>query len=37
MLKLIGLITVVYLGWATGIIQTFLLLTAAALTTLAGI
>jgi hypothetical protein len=37
MLKLIGIIALVYIGWATGIIQTVLLLTAAVLTTVAGI
>lgn len=36
MLKLIGLVVVVYLGWITGIIQTTLLLVAGLLTVIAG-
>jgi hypothetical protein len=37
MLKLIGIAAVVYVGWITGIIQTALILTAAGLTTIAGL
>ena len=37
MLKLIGIAAVVYVGWITGIIQAALLLTAGALTVLAGL
>ena len=37
MLKLIGFVAVVYLGWISGIIQTILLLTAGLLTTVAGL
>lgn len=36
MLKLIGMIAVVYVGWITGIIQTLLLMTAGMLTFVAG-
>ena len=36
MLKLIGIIAVVYLGWISGIIQAMLLITAGVLTTVAG-
>lgn len=35
MLKFIGLVAVVYLGWITGLIQTVLILTAAVLTNVA--
>ena len=37
MLKLIGIVAVVYIGWITGIIQTVLLVTAGVLTTIAGV
>ena len=37
MLKLIGIVAVVYIGWITGIIQTMLLVTAGVLTTIAGV
>jgi hypothetical protein len=37
MLKLIGIAVIVYLGWITGIIQATLLVTAALLTTIAGV
>jgi hypothetical protein len=37
MLNLIGLAAVVYVGWITGIIQAALIITAAALTTVAGL
>ena len=37
MLKLIGIAAVVYVGWITGIIQAALLITAAGLTTIAGL
>jgi len=37
MLKLIGMAAVVYVGWAIGLIQTMLLVTAGLLTTIAGI
>jgi hypothetical protein len=37
MLKLIGILAVVYVGWAMGLIQTMLLVTAGVLTTIAGI
>ena len=36
MLKLIGIVAVVYIGWVTGFIQTILLLTAGLLTVIAG-
>jgi hypothetical protein len=36
MLKLIGIVAVVYIGWAIGLIQTILLVTAGLLTTIAG-
>ena len=36
MLKFIGIVAVVYIGWVTGFIQTVLLLTAGLLTVLAG-
>ena len=36
MLKLIGIVAVVYIGWITGIIQTVLLVTAGLLATIAG-
>jgi hypothetical protein len=36
MLKLMGFVAVVYLGWITGIIQAVLLVTAGLLTTVAG-
>ena len=36
MLKLIGIVAVVYVGWITGLIQATLLITAALLTTIAG-
>jgi tetrahydromethanopterin S-methyltransferase subunit F len=36
MLKLIGIIVVVYIGWAIGLIQAVLLVTAGLLTTIAG-
>ena len=36
MLKLIGFVAVVYIGWITGIIQAVLLVTAGLLTTVAG-
>jgi len=36
MLKLIGIVAVVYIGWAIGLIQTMLLVTAGVLTTIAG-
>jgi hypothetical protein len=35
MLRLIGIAAVIYLGWITGIIQATLILTAAALTSIA--
>ena len=37
MFKLIGIVAVVYVGWAIGLIQTMLLLTAGVLATIAGI
>jgi len=37
MLKLIGLIAVVYVGWITGVIQAVLMLTAALLVSLASL
>jgi hypothetical protein len=37
MLKLIGAAAVIYIGWITGVIQAALILTAAALTTVAGL
>jgi hypothetical protein len=37
MLKLIGIVAVVYIGWAIGLIQTMLLVTAGLLTTIAGV
>jgi hypothetical protein len=37
MLKLIGIVAVVYIGWAIGLIQTILLVTAGLLTTIAGV
>jgi hypothetical protein len=36
MLKLIGFVAVVYIGWAIGLIQAVLLVTAGLLTTIAG-
>lgn len=36
MLRLIGIVVVVYIGWVTGFIQTVLLVTAGLLATLAG-
>lgn len=36
MLKLIGFVAVIYLGWVSGIIQAMLLITAGLLTTIAG-
>jgi hypothetical protein len=36
MLKFLGIVLVVYIGWVTGFIQTVLLLTAGLLTVLAG-
>jgi len=36
MLKLIGFVAVVYVGWVTGFIQTVLLIVAGLLTVLAG-
>ena len=37
MLKLIGIAAVAYIGWAIGLIQTMLLVTAGVLTTIAGV
>jgi hypothetical protein len=37
MLKLIGIVAVVYVGWALGLIQAVLLVTAGMLTAVAGI
>jgi hypothetical protein len=37
MFKLIGILAVLYLGWITGIIQAALIITAAGLTTVAGL
>ncbi len=36
MLKLIGFVAVVYIGWAIGLIQAVMLVTAGLLTTIAG-
>ena len=36
MLKLIGIAAVVYIGWAIGLIQAVMLVTAGLLTTIAG-
>ena len=36
MLKLIGMVAVVYVGWITGLIQATLLVTAGLLTAIAG-
>ena len=36
MLKLIGFVAVIYLGWISGLIQAMLLITAGLLTTIAG-
>ena len=36
MLKLIGFVAVVYVGWISGLIQAMLLVTAGLLTTIAG-
>ena len=36
MLKLIGFVAVIYLGWVSGLIQAMLLVTAGLLTTIAG-
>ena len=36
MLKLIGIVVVVYLGWATGVIQATLMITAGVLIAIAG-
>jgi hypothetical protein len=36
MLKFLGIVLVVYIGWITGFIQTVLLVTAGLLTVLAG-
>jgi hypothetical protein len=36
MLKLIGIVLVVYLGWITGIIQAVLMITAGVLIAVAG-
>lgn len=36
MLKLIGIVAVVYIGWTIGLIQTILLVTAGLLATIAG-
>jgi hypothetical protein len=36
MLKMIGIVTVVYLGWVSGLIQSVLLITAGLLTVIAG-
>jgi hypothetical protein len=36
MLKLIGIVAVVYIGWSIGLIQTILLVTAGLLATIAG-
>jgi len=36
MLKLIGIVAVVYIGWITGLIQAALLVTAGLLTMIAG-
>jgi hypothetical protein len=37
MLQLIGIAAVIYVGWITGIIQAALILTAAALTSIAAL
>ena len=37
MLKLIGIAAVIYIGWAIGLIQAMLLVTAGLLTAVAGI
>ncbi len=37
MLKMIGIAAVIYVGWITGIIQAAMILTAAGLTTIAGL
>ena len=37
MLKLIGMVAVVYVGWITGLIQATLLVTAGLLTAIAGV
>ena len=37
MFKLIGIAAVIYIGWVTGAIQAALILTAAGLTTIAGL
>ena len=37
MLKLIGIVAVVYIGWITGLIQAVLLVTAGVLTAVAGV
>jgi hypothetical protein len=37
MLKLIGIVAVVYIGWALGLIQAVLLVTAGMLTAVAGV
>jgi len=37
MLKLIGALTVIYLGWITGVIQAGLLITAAVLANVAAL
>ena len=37
MLKLIGTLALIYLGWITGIIQTTLLITAAVMTNIAAL
>jgi hypothetical protein len=37
MLKLIGFVAVVYVGWISGIIQAMLLVTAGLLSTVAGL
>jgi hypothetical protein len=37
MLKLIGIVAVVYVGWITGLIQAILLVTAGVLAAIAGI
>jgi hypothetical protein len=36
MLKLIGIVAVVYIGWVTGLIQAILLVTAGVLIAVAG-
>ncbi len=37
MLKLIGIVAVIYIGWISGLIQATLLITAGVLTTIAGV